>query len=135
LSTTLRVILTALAALAGLSLMSVALLIIFPSEVSLPVDILQLVLRLLAAYWAARLVWRRPTSLSYSAGMVRSIALGALLVGGIGFVAGFFGPIIFTPGANQGPLLGIFITGPLGLILGAIGGAVRFLWLRKPGTK
>jgi preprotein translocase subunit Sss1 len=135
LSTPLRVILTVLAALAGLSLMSFALLIAFPSEVSLPVQILQLVLRLLAAYWAARLVWRRPTSQSYSAGMARSIALGALLIGGVGFFAGFFGPLIFTPGANQGPLLGIFITGPLGLILGAIGGAVRFHWLRKRGTE
>ena len=30
-------------------------------------------------------------------------------------------------GANQGPLLGIFITGPLGFILGAIGGSVYWL--------
>lgn len=44
----------------------------------------------------------------------------ALLVGGIGFAAGFFGPIIFAPDANQGPLLGIFITGPLGF-LGGLG--------------
>ncbi len=42
--------------------------------------------------------------------------------GGIGFSAGFFGPIIFTPQANQGPLLGIFITGPLGFVLGGIAG-------------
>jgi hypothetical protein len=46
--------------------------------------------------------------------------LGGFLLGGIGFVAGFFGPIILTPGANQGPLLGIFITGPLGFSLGAL---------------
>ena len=38
---------------------------------------------------------------------------GALVVGGIGFVGGFFGPMIFAPEANQGPLLGLFITGPL----------------------
>jgi hypothetical protein len=50
--------------------------------------------------------------------------LGALAIGGIGFSAGFFGPILFDPGANQGPLLGIFITGPLGFLLGAVGGAV-----------
>jgi hypothetical protein len=42
----------------------------------------------------------------------------ALLLGGIGFAAGFFGPMIFSPGANQGPLLGIFITGPLGFLAG-----------------
>jgi hypothetical protein len=40
------------------------------------------------------------------------------------YFAGFFGPIIFTPDANQGPLLGILITGPLGFIAGAIGGTV-----------
>src|SRR5947208_66494 len=36
----------------------------------------------------------------------------ALAVGGVAFAVGFFGPMIFEPGANQGPLLGIFFTGP-----------------------
>jgi hypothetical protein len=49
----------------------------------------------------------------------------ALLVGGIGFAAGFFGPMIFAPGANQGPLLGIFITGPLGFFAGLAWGIFR----------
>jgi len=46
-----------------------------------------------------------------------------LAVGGLGFVLGFFGPILVTPEANQGPLLGIFITGPLGFIAGLFIGA------------
>jgi hypothetical protein len=50
--------------------------------------------------------------------------IGALLVGGIGFLGGFFGPILLTPEANQGPLLGIFITGPLGVLLGAVLGMI-----------
>lgn len=50
--------------------------------------------------------------------------LGAVLVGGLGFVGGFFGPIVFAPEANQGPLLGIFITGPLGVVVGGIVGAL-----------
>jgi hypothetical protein len=50
--------------------------------------------------------------------------LGGLILGAIGFAAGFFGPIIFAPQANQGPLLGIFITGPLGFVLGLILGAI-----------
>lgn len=54
--------------------------------------------------------------------VARDIILGAFLAGGIGFAGGFFGPIILTPDANQGPLLGIFVTGPLGFIVGAIGG-------------
>lgn len=46
------------------------------------------------------------------------------IIGGIFFAIGFFGPIVFMPDANQGPLLGIFITGPLGFILGIILGVV-----------
>jgi len=38
----------------------------------------------------------------------------------IGFVVGYFGPIIWSPSAAQGPLLGIFITGPLGAIVGLV---------------
>jgi hypothetical protein len=49
------------------------------------------------------------------------------LVGAVSFAAGFFGPIVFAPEANQGPLLGIFITGPLGLVAGCVFGAVRAL--------
>jgi len=47
-----------------------------------------------------------------------------VILGGIGFSIGFFGPMVFTPEANQGPLLGIFITGPLGALVGAIGGSI-----------
>lgn len=43
-----------------------------------------------------------------------------LLLGGAGFIAGFFGPIVLVPEANQGPLVGIFITGPLGTAAGLI---------------
>ena len=66
-----------------------------------------------------------PTASSKTS-LARSVLLGALVVGGIGFSAGFFGPILLAPGANQGPLLGIFITGPLGFLLGAVGGAVHW---------
>jgi hypothetical protein len=55
-------------------------------------------------------------------------------VGGVSFVAGFFGPIIFAPEANQGPLLGLFITGPLGAIVGAVGGGVFWLARGKRGS-
>ena len=43
-----------------------------------------------------------------------------LFLGGGGFLAGFLGPIIFVPEANQGPLVGIFISGPLGAAIGII---------------
>lgn len=49
--------------------------------------------------------------------------IGGAALGLIGFIAGFVGPITFAPEANQGPLLGIFITGPLGLFAGTWLGA------------
>jgi hypothetical protein len=33
--------------------------------------------------------------------------------------------MIFAPGANQGPLLGIFYTGPIGTLVGFIWGYLR----------
>lgn len=50
--------------------------------------------------------------------------IGGILLGAIGFSIGFFGPIIFMPTSNQGPLLGIFFTGPIGFVLGLIAGAL-----------
>ncbi len=44
----------------------------------------------------------------------------ALAMGTVGGAAGFLGPILLNPDANQGPLLGIFITGPGGAIAGAV---------------
>jgi hypothetical protein len=59
-----------------------------------------------------------------SSEFVRCATLGALITGGIAFLAGFIGPIIFTPGSNQGPLLAFLFTGPLGVVTGAVGGAL-----------
>ncbi len=59
---------------------------------------------------------------SVSGGLANYVVLGAVLTGGIGFTAGFFGPMILAPEANQGPLLGFF-TGPIGFLIGAVGGA------------
>jgi len=53
------------------------------------------------------------------------VVLTGLAVGAIAFALGFFGPILLAPDANQGPLLGIFITGPLGFVLGLLLGAWR----------
>ncbi len=55
-----------------------------------------------------------------------------MLVGGVCFAAGFFGPMILAPGANQGPLLGIFFTGPLGFALGLVWGLWREFRRRRP---
>jgi len=56
----------------------------------------------------------------------------ALVIGGISFSLGFFGPMILDPTSGNGPLLGIFITGPLGCIAGFfIGLAAAFLKKKK----
>ena len=55
-------------------------------------------------------------------------ALGfGLFVGIVAFALGFFGPMLLAPGANQGPMLGIFITGPAGVAGGVVWGLVRSL--------
>ena len=76
---------------------------------------------ILACYVAylALWVWKREKLiglLSFTVGAIGSV--GGLAI--LGFAAGFFGPIILAPSSNQGPLLGIFFTGPGGAIVGAI---------------
>ncbi len=58
----------------------------------------------------------------------KSPGFWALAMGVVGGAAGFFGPMILDPEANQGPLLGIFITGPGGALAGLMLGLIfRFL--------
>lgn len=85
---------------------------------------------LLCAAVVGRFVWKALGS-SSAAGILPTMALWAAVVGGIGFVGGFFGPILFAPHANQGPLLGLFITGPLGLLVGAVTGFVYAVLQRR----
>ncbi len=73
------------------------------------------------AIWAAHRVWRQLGDIP-ATGMPVFVGMGALALGGLGFAAGFSGPMFLAPEANQGPLLGIFITGPLGAVLGAFAG-------------
>jgi len=57
-----------------------------------------------------------------------SLALWSAALGAVGFACGFLGPIVLAPDANQGPLLGLLVTGPGGVVLGFAGGLVaRFL--------
>ena len=74
-----------------------------------------------AAIYVARQVWNGTAEGATSVPVMAG--LGAAILGGLGFVAGFFGPMILAPEANQGPMLGLFITGPAGVLIGAIAGA------------
>jgi hypothetical protein len=49
----------------------------------------------------------------------------------VGFAAGFYGPIFLSSSASQGPLLGIFLTGPLGALLGLVVSLIYVLKMRK----
>ena len=51
-----------------------------------------------------------------------SVICGALMLGGLGFIIGFLGPMIVAKDTSQGPLVGVFIAVPIGVILGSIGG-------------
>jgi len=57
-------------------------------------------------------------------GIGKTALHGGCLLGAIGFAGGFFGPMILMPDANQGPMFGIFISGPLGFVIGLVGGAL-----------
>jgi hypothetical protein len=73
----------------------------------------------LLCWWAA-LAGREPGA---RAGIQSSWRAG-WLIGMAGFAIGFVGPLVVTPKASLGPLLGILVTGPVGFVLGALGGAV-----------
>jgi hypothetical protein len=82
------------------------------------------VLSWVCALVAGLFVWWMSGSIAHPQRVARCAIFGAILLGAIGFAAGFFGPIILTPHSNQGPLLGIFFTGPAGVVVGAIAGAI-----------
>jgi len=50
--------------------------------------------------------------------------IGGLSIGGIAFLGGFVGPMLFMSESNQGPLLGIFVTGPIGFLVGNVLGLI-----------
>ena len=63
------------------------------------------------------------------------LLLWPLLLGGVGFGAGFFGPIALNPEANQGPMVGLFITGPGGVIGGLLLGVFLQLLPLRPALR
>ncbi|MBY0475229.1 MAG: multidrug ABC transporter permease [Nitrosomonas sp.] len=50
---------------------------------------------------------------------------GALILGGLFFTVSFLGPMVIAKDTSQGPMIGVFIAAPLGMILGGMGGYVH----------
>jgi hypothetical protein len=48
----------------------------------------------------------------------------ALILGATGFAAGFFGPMVLNSESNIGPIIGILVSGPSGVLIGAILGVI-----------
>ena len=55
---------------------------------------------------------------------VVQVVFWTIVIGGVLFIAGFAGPLLLSNG-NLGPLIGIFVTGPLGFLVGGLVGALR----------
>jgi len=67
---------------------------------------------------------RRESSTSRRRRPVAQVVLWTIAIGAVSFVAGFAGPLLLS-NSNLGPLLGIFVTGPLGFLVGGLVGALR----------
>ena len=79
-------------------------------------------LSLACASLAGWLAWKLVSG--EKANTIVAVIGGALILGGLFFVIGFLGPMAISKDTDQGPIIGIFIAAPLGLIVGAIGGYV-----------
>jgi hypothetical protein len=84
----------------------------------LPVTLLLLTLGVLC--WWFTLSGDQATSRA----AIRATWRGGWIVGWIGLGIGMVGPLVFSPKANLGPLLGVLVTGPLGFVVGVVGAAV-----------
>lgn len=73
----------------------------------------------LLAGWSA---WKVATGEKVSVGL--AVLSGALMLGGLCFIIGFLGPMVLAKDTSQGPLIGLFIAAPLGVITGAMGGYI-----------
>lgn len=85
----------------------------------------------LVALIIATFIWRKMGNFANS--LFAYVLGGGIALGLAGFILGFFGPIILSPSSNQGPLLGIFLTGPVGFFVGLFLGGVY--WNTKVKNK
>ncbi len=78
-------------------------------------------------------LWKKTENVLVSKNLGLWMLMGGFTIGFVAFIFGFFGPMIFSPTSNQGPLLGILFTGPLGFLIGLIAGML--FWRFKVKNK
>lgn len=87
---------------------------------------------LVAAVTLGWFVWTGSKRLP--AALIPRILSGAAVVWGVGFAAAVLsGPFLFPTKPNQGVLLGLLITGPVGALAGGLG--VLVVWLRANSAR
>ncbi len=91
----------------------------------------QMSISLIIGVLIAIVLWRKIGNISNT--LPACIIAGGITFGLIGFILGFFGPIILDPSTVQGPFLGIFLTGPAGVLIGLLLGGVY--WYPKVKKK
>lgn len=64
-------------------------------------------------------------------GATVAVISGALILGGLFFTVGFLGPMAISQDTSQGPMIGLFIAAPLGVIIGAVCGYVYVFRFNK----
>lgn len=83
----------------------------------------RITISLVIALTTSYLIWKGYSSKVF----IQYILKIGLIVGSIGFGLGFLIPIAM----GGPPFLGIFITGPLGFLIGVIGGAIYWRFFKK----
>jgi hypothetical protein len=90
----------------------------------------QIITSLIIAIIAAILLWRKIGNISNT--LPACIIAGGVTLGLIGLILGVYVPIILNRSTVQGPLIGILLTGPAGILLGlVVGGAYWYPKVKK----
>lgn len=78
-------------------------------------------------------LWKKTENVLVPKNLGAWMLMGGFTIGVITFIFGYFGPMIYFPKSNDGPLLGILVTGPFGFLIGLIAGML--FWRFKVKNK
>jgi amino acid permease len=84
--------------------------------------VIQLIVSVILASGIAYFIWKNTKSLKKK---TTYMLTAAVIIGSVGFLLGFFLPMLLDPEANQGPMLG-FVMGPFGFLIGFFGAGISW---------